>query len=216
MAENDIVARKHLIVYLRILLGYGIWFLVLLTAFVYVGTVRPGPEYTTAIGIIMIVILAVLAISFFFFVWSWMDTKRFTWTAGEEGVTRRCGWMPWQRSTFTYPYDTIFEAYYTDNIVGHYIGSHTITIRRTEGVTSNIVAASMQNAKEIVQKVNQRVKEAKALQHVSPVPMMVSEAPRAETGKSQAEQLRDLASLKADGTITDEEFNLMKRKIIMG
>lgn len=215
MAENDIVARKHWIVYLRILLGYGIWFLILLAVFVYAGTVRPGLEYMSAIGIIMIVILAVLAISFFFFVWSWMDTKRLTWTAGEEGVTRRCGWMPWQRSSFTYPYDTIFEAYYTDNIVGHYIGSHTITIRRTEGVTSNIVATSMQNAKEIVQRVNQRVKEAKALQHVSPAPVMISEGSNGNGSKSQAEQLRELASLKADGTITAEEFDLMKRKIVL-
>lgn len=214
MATDEIVARKHWIAYLKILLGYGIWFLILLAAFIAAGMARPGQEYMTGLEIVAVILLAVMAISAFFFLWSWMDTRRFTWTAEEEGVVRRCGWMPWQRSTFTYPYDTIFEVFYNDNILGHYIGYCDITIRRAEGVTSNVVATKMKNGKEMVRTIEQRIKEAKALQHISPAPMMISEAPHVEPVKSHTEQLRDLAALKADGTITHEEFELMKRKII--
>jgi hypothetical protein len=43
---------------------------------------------------------------------------------------------------------------------------------------------------------------------------MISEVPHVEPSRTPTEQLKDLAALKADGTITTEEFDLMKRKII--
>lgn len=218
MATEEIVARKHWFAYLKILLGYGIWFLILLVALAAAaaGASRSNPSYESQSThvIVTMVVLVVIAISAFFFLWSWMDTKRFTWTAGEEELILRSGWMPWQRSEFCIPYDTIFESYIEANILDHFIGSCDITIRRTEGVTSNNVASNMKNGKEVSGRINQKIKEAKALQHVSSAPVMISEAPHVESAKSQAEQLREIAALKADGTITAEEFDLMKRKII--
>lgn len=216
MAVDEVVARKHWFAYLKLLLGYGIWFLILLVVFVYAGTVRPGQEYMTAIGTVMVAILAVMAISAFFFLLSWMNTKRFTWTAEDARLVLRSGWLPWRRSEFGIAYDTIFESYFQFGPLDKLFGSRDITIRRTEGVTSNTVATNMKNGEEISSAINRKIKEAKAQRYAVPqmLSQMISEAPRVDTAKTLAEQLKDLAALKADGTITADEFDLMKRKII--
>lgn len=217
MATEEIVARKHWFAYLKILLGYGIWFLILLAFLVGVtSNVNVRQPDSGVYAIVAVVILAVMAISAFFFLWSWMDTKRFTWTAEEERLVLRSGWMPWRRSEFGIAYDTIFESYFQFGMIDKLIGSRDITIRRTEGVTSNTVATNMKSGEEISGAINRKIKETKALRYGAPqmVSQMISEAPRVEAGKTQAEQLREIAALKVDGTITAEEFDLMKRKII--
>lgn len=220
MATDEIVARKHWFAYLKILLGYGIWFLILVVALAaaIAGASRSNPSYESESthALVAIVVLVVMAISVILFLWSWMDTKRFTWTAEEERLVLRSGWMPWQRSEFGIAYDTIFESYFEANILDHFIGSSDITIRRTEGVTSKNVATNMKNGEEVSGMINRKIKETKALRYAAPqlLSQMISEAPHVGQGKSLAEQLKELAVLKADGTITAEEFELMKRKII--
>lgn len=209
MATDEIVARKHWIAYVGILLGYGIWFLILLGALLLIGTYQRDQPILAYVGLF---VLVVLAASIFFFVWSWLDTKHFTWTAEEEKLVLRSGTMPWQKSEFGISYDTIFESYIQFGLVSKIFGYCECVIRRTEGVTTQTTASHMTNGEEVSRKINRKIKEVKALRYAGP--QMISEAPRVESAKSQAEQLRELATLKADGTITAEEFDLMKRKII--
>ncbi|HZY71907.1 MAG TPA: PH domain-containing protein [Edaphobacter sp.] len=216
MATGEIVARKHWIAYLRILLGYMLWFSILLAVLLLIASWRPtdAQEYNLA-RILGGIDLIVIAASLFFFVWAWMDIKRFTWTAEEERLVLRSGWVPWQRTEFGIPYDTIFESYVRFGFFDKLFGCRDCVVRRTEGVTSETTATRMIHGEAISQAINRKAKEARALRYAGPQ-MMISQMPSVEAVKSPAEQLRDLAALKADGTITAEEFDLIKRRVIQG
>lgn len=216
MAENEIVARKHWIAYLKTIVGYGIWFLILLAVLSFLffapREATHSLEDNAAAQIVGVIVLVVFALSAFFFLLAWMNIKNFTWTAEEERLVLRSGWLPWQRSEFGIPYDTIFESYVRFGFLDKIFGCRDCVIRRTEGVTSESVASHMTNGELISGKINRKVKELRALRH-HPAPM-ISEAPHVGPAKSTAEELKDLAALKASGVLTAEEFDLMKRKIL--
>ena len=155
MAVSQVVGKKHAIAYLRILIGYGFWFLLFTAVFLWLGT-------TTSFQVpvaLALVPLALMGLTAFGGLRSWMETKRFSWTVTDEGVDIHSGWFSWQRTKFDMPFDTIFEAYYTFGLLAKMFHYGHCVIRRTEGVTSATEAKFMANPGKLVGAINQGVKE---------------------------------------------------------
>ncbi len=129
------------------------------------------------------------------------------WIADDEGVRIREGILPWRKHDLLHPYETIFEAYYEFGFFAKLLGYGTCHIRRTEGITTEISSAQMHRASRITGFINEKLK---ALRKGQRAPVV------AETRPSAAEELTQLARLRENGTLSEDEFETMKRKIIEG
>jgi membrane protein YdbS with pleckstrin-like domain len=127
------------------------------------------------------------------------------WIVSDEGVTVKQGILPWAKIDFLHPYDTIFEAYYGFGFFAKLFGYGTCHIRRAEGSTTEVSEDKMQKAGKIVGLINDRLKELKQQMQGQGTPV---------AARTDAEELAHLAQLKEDGSITYEEFETMKRKVI--
>lgn len=209
MTSSQIVGRKHAIVYVRILIGYGIALLLLAALYLFLSSLSPR----SIPSVVPLLTLGLIAVVAFFGLLSWMDERRFSWTVADEVLELRTGWLPWRTRYFSIEYETIFESYYTDGLLGQMLHYGTCVIRRTEGVTSKTEEPYVSNVKTLVRAINAKVKERREMLRQ---PMMVAAGATAVPlqSKSIAEQIRELALLKADGTITQEEFETVKRSIL--
>jgi len=138
-------------------------------------------------------------------VYSLFYIRTLQWIITGEGVRTRVGVLPWRQTDILHPYETIFEAYYSFGFFAKLFGYGECSIRRTEGITTAISATRMRNGGRIVGLINEKLKllrkEARG--------QVATHATRTDT-----EELAHLGQLKADGTISAEEFEIMKRKII--
>lgn len=95
----------------------------------------------------------------------------------------------------------------TYGTLGHFINYGNIFIRRTEGSTSQLSSANMASARKFQEQVNKVVQEYKVRKN------------SVKLGQIQdriTKELRELCALKSGGMISEEEFSLLKRKIING
>ena len=216
MADSEIVGKKHIIAYLKVFIGYSFFLIPVTVLFIWLGmTTRyrvPAWLALAVLGLDLLIAFGALR--------AFMELKKFSWTLTEEGVDIRSGWFSWQKTHFDIPYETIFEAYYTFGFFAKMLGYGTCVIRRTEGVTSAYEATLIARAGTIVGAINKRVKELRAeakqariMQAVAPAPTFVSPA---DSPKSAADQIRELVALKAEGALTTEEFEAMKRRVVEG
>ena len=131
------------------------------------------------------------------------------WIIGDEDVRITEGILPWAKSDFTHPYETIFEAFYTFGFFAKLFGYGTLCIRRTEGMTTAQNEPHMRDAAKATSFINAKIKELRKAQRQTTVTVATS-------GRSQVEELASLARLKANGDISAEDYAIMKGRIIGG
>lgn len=103
------------------------------------------------------------------------------------------------------PVFNIYDVGAKNEFLGHYLDFATITIRRTEGITSIIEETHMNGALIFSQIVNSAVyKLGKSTQT------------NKETNDNITNDLARINNLKASGAITFEEFERLKKNILDG
>lgn len=80
-----------------------------------------------------------------------------TWIFDNNNLTVKDGFLPWKRTNFSTDITQIFEAIYSSSFLGTIFGYGTINIRRTDGVTSQIIETSMNNRKQLVSSINNAI-----------------------------------------------------------
>lgn len=145
---------------------------------------------------IAIILLSILRI---------LSSKSSKWILTKNELIIKSGFLPWRKSYFDIPIDTIFEAYYEHNLFANIFGYGHLNIRRTEGSTSSFRTTKMTKHKEITTNINSMVQELKKQEKLMNMPQ-----PTVNT----VDELYKLSQLKQQGILTDEEFEHMKQKLI--
>jgi hypothetical protein len=127
------------------------------------------------------------------------------WIVTDEGVRIKEGLLPWRKMDYMHPYETIFEAMYSFGFFAKLFRYGTCTIRRTEGITTAIEETHMHNAGKIIGLINSHLKQSR---------QVAKGGPPVHATRTEVEELAGLAKLKADGDISPDEYETMKRKII--
>ena len=131
----------------------------------------------------------------------YLASVRWAFNGGELVVTH--GVLPWKKSHIQIPVFDIYDSSVTNAFWGHYLHFGHIAIRRTEGMTSHIGERYLGSAVDFSATVNQYVQEFKRSQKVNP-----------NNGKDITLELERLSYLKNIGSLTEEEFEKMKKKLI--
>ena len=193
MESIELIGKKHRIVYIELLLGTGT-LVALLLALRTVRDIRPYSQW-----ILLLVAVVVLRAAF-----TWLRLQSIAWVVTGEDVIVKGGWLPWTKSQFAVPVDSIFEAYYSIGFWAKVLNYGHCTIRRTEGTTSSFRETYLARPKELVGLINQKVRDFKKRQA----------RPGAAPPVNEVDELKSLATLKANGSITGAEFDAMKQRII--
>lgn len=196
-----LVARKSLMAYVRSVIGSILLLLAcaIPTAFAFLSG-YPLFAYAGAVICFLVLLGGVLNLAY-------LASVR--WTVDEEEVHVFEGVLPWAKRDFTYPYETIFESYYTYGFFAKLFGYGTLYLRLTDGVSSAVSESHMKDALKAVRSINSKVQELRKSQGQNTVTV-------SPEGKSQVEELTSLAALKANGDISAEDYEIMKRRIIGG
>jgi hypothetical protein len=157
---------------------------------------------------------------------AYLSTVR--WVVGPEGLTVARGILPWRKWNRFAPWSTIFEAFYTKSFIGHFLGYGTVTVRRAEGVTSAWKETRMQGSHQLTGTINAALAQHRNLMAPAPMaapppapaavpapaPEPMASAAASPTPWAGTDSLSDLARLKANGDITEEEYARLKARII--
>lgn len=197
------VARKSFMAYVRSAMGTTFWFVL----WVIAAAVAFGFDHPIAGAILVGIGLLVVAKG----VYNLFYLSTMKWVLTAEAVTVKWGILPWARTDFGHPYETIFEAYYTFGFFAKIFGYGTLVMRRTEGNTTAQTMSHMANPGVISVFINDKIKELRKAQK-SPMAVTVTN-PEA---KSAVEQLAELAKLRESGAITAEDYEIMKARIVGG
>jgi hypothetical protein len=197
------VARKGFIAYVLSAMVTTFWFLLWATAST-VAFVFDHPIVGT-IGIGLCLWAVARGIYNLFYL------RTMKWVLTDEAVTIKWGILPWARTDFGHPYETIFEAYYTFGFFAKIFGYGTLVMRRTEGNTTAETMSHMANPGVISTFINNKIKELRKAQK-SPMAIAVT----GSESKSAVEQLAELARLRESGAITAEDYEIMKARIVGG
>lgn len=130
------------------------------------------------------------------------------WILTQEELIIKSGFLPWKKTYFEIPIETIYEAYYQYGFWAKIFGYGHLNIRRTEGSTSSFRTTAMTNCDVITQSINT---EVKTLKKSKQVPQQSS-----VTQYSVADELMKLSELMTKGIITQEEFAEQKAKLLKG
>lgn len=194
MTALDLTIKKHWTVYIM----PGIIILVALF-FVYLSF----GITTKWISIGLLVFASIVAISKILTVLN-LASVRWSFNGGELLVTK--GFLPWKKTHIQIPIFDIYDSSVSSGFMGHYLNFAHISIRRTEGMTSQLSERNLRSAVFFSGIVNQYVQEYKKEQNTTS-----QNQPR----KSDVSlELQRLADLKNTGAITQEEFERLKRKLI--
>lgn len=129
------------------------------------------------------------------------------WTLTAHNLIITSGFLPWKKVYLQVPVFDIYEAYMTYGTLGHFLNYGNIFIRRTEGSTSQLSSANMASVRKFQEQVNKVVQEYKVRKNTINL---------GHIQESITKALKELCALKSGGMISDEEFSLLKRKIING
>ena len=193
MESAEFIGKKHRIVYIRMLLGTAFWVGVLLLL-ATVKDIRPYSQW-----VLLLVGLVLLSAAF-----RWLELRSIAWVVTAEDVIVQGGWLPWKKYRFEIPINSVFEAYYSIGFLAKLLNYGHCTLRRTEGTTSSFSVTYLARARELTGLINQRVKQYRKRQ----------EQPAVKRAGGDVDELKDLASLKANGSITGAEYETMKQRII--
>jgi uncharacterized membrane protein YdbT with pleckstrin-like domain len=196
-----LVSGKSLVAYVRAGIGTVIAFLFWATASGV--ALNFGQNVVAAIG--MAICLLVLARGAYKFLY----LASIKWIIGEEEVRITEGVLPWAKRDFNHPYETIFEAFYNFGFFAKLFGYGTLVIRRTEGVTTAESESHMQTPGQVTSLINSKIKELRKAQKQPTISLAAGR-------RSQVEELAALASMRASGDINDEDYEVMKQRVISG
>ncbi|PYO43909.1 MAG: hypothetical protein DMD29_01240 [Gemmatimonadetes bacterium] len=193
MESAEFIGKKHSIVYIRMLLGTAFW-VGLLLLLATVKDIRPYSQW-----VLLLVGLVLLSAAF-----RWLELRSIAWVVTAEDVIVQGGWLPWKKYRFEIPINSVFEAYYSIGFMAKLLNYGHCTLRRTEGTTSSFSVTYLARARELTGLINQKVKQYRKRQ----------EQPAVKRAGGDVDELKDLASLKANGSITGAEYETMKQRII--
>ncbi|OLC96952.1 MAG: hypothetical protein AUJ00_03045 [Gemmatimonadetes bacterium 13_1_40CM_3_70_6] len=193
MESAEFIGKKHSIVYIRMLLGTAFW-VGLLLLLATVKDIRPYSQW-----VLLLVGLVLLSAAF-----RWLELRSIAWVVTAEDVIVQGGWLPWKKYRFEIPINSVFEAYYSIGFLAKLLNYGHCTLRRTEGTTSSFSVTYLARARELTGLINQKVKQYRKRQ----------EQPAVKRAGGDVDELKDLASLKANGSITGAEYETMKQRII--
>ena len=193
MESAEFIGKKHSIVYIRMLLGTAFW-VGLLLLLATVKDIRPYSQW-----VLLLVGLVLLSAAF-----RWLELMSIAWVVTAEDVIVQGGWLPWKKYRFEIPINSVFEAYYSIGFWAKLLNYGHCTLRRTEGTTSSFSVTYLARARELTGLINQKVKQYRKRQ----------EQPAVKRAGGDVDELKDLASLKANGSITGAEYETMKQRII--
>jgi len=193
MESAEFIGKKHSIVYIRMLLGTAFW-VGLLLLLATVKDIRPYSQW-----VLLLVGLVLLSAAF-----RWLELMSIAWVVTAEDVIVQGGWLPWKKYRFEIPINSVFEAYYSIGFLAKLLNYGHCTLRRTEGTTSSFSVTYLARARELTGLINQKVKQYRKRQ----------EQPAVKRAGGDVDELKDLASLKANGSITGAEYETMKQRII--
>ncbi|GEM_PF-3346331 len=197
--------RKSFVAYISVIVGNAIFLSVINGVFYGVRWLMVDNEvsgdavrYLNWAWIAVNVYLILQTIYILFFI------RTIRWDVSEEGVRIRGGILPWAKMDMMHPFETIFEAYYRFGFFAKLFGYGECHIRRTEGVTTEISEPMMHRPGKLTGLINEKLRELRKSGPNQGAP----------SAGSATEELARLGQLRKDGTITEEEFQQMKRKII--
>ncbi len=128
------------------------------------------------------------------------------WTLTSTFLLIEKGIFPWSKIELDIPIFQIYESLIYFGMMGHFLGFGHIRIRRTEGVTSEISETSIRGVKQLSAHINRLIIEYKANENTIPA--------QHSTKTSLLEDLQTLSALRDKGKITQEEYALLKQRII--
>ncbi len=210
MSEEIIyTGRKSFVAYISVVIGQIIFLAIINGIFYGIDWgMRDAQAPETALRYLSWTWMAVNVYVVVMAIYTLFHIRTIRWIITDEGVRIKGGILPWRQMDMFHPYETIFEAYYAFGFFAKLFKYGECSIRRAEGITTAISESRMHNAAKITGLINEKLK---LLRKEARGQTVVAAAPAART---DAEELAHLGQLKADGTISAEEFETMKRKII--
>lgn len=196
------VGKKSIVAYIRSAVATFIW-LMIFGGGTFAAAFGGAPLFAV-IGVGACLLIAAKG------VYNLVYLKTVRWVLTEEGVRVTSGLLPWRKTSFNNPYETIFESFYEFGFFAKLFGYGTVTLRRTEGLTTAQSFLMMDAPGKITNRINGKLKELRQAQKpaVAAPPVVV------QTARSEVQELAELVKLKAAGDISAEDFELMKNKIL--
>ncbi len=128
------------------------------------------------------------------------------WLLTEEDLILKSGYLPWSKKVFHVKIYNIYESYYNETFLGHYLNYGNITVRRTDGSTSHLQETSLQNVVNFVQQINKKTHQ----NHNKTQP----QKQETKGDRNIIEELKELSNMKINGLLTETEFDTLKQKLI--
>ena len=172
-------------------------------------------------------------------VWSYFVLRSVSLTLTDKELIIKSGVLPWNRTYFNIPVYDIYEAFYEKGMISYLLGYGTVSIRRTDGVSTAFSYTYMTRYNDMVGQINALIRQEKeALRNaeVARAEAVRLEAERnaeaarnaevaraAEANRqtvtnantfSVADEISKLNSLKLRGLITEEEFQQQKQRLM--
>lgn len=193
MTAINLTIKKHWLVYIR---PVAVLLLALFVIYMSFGFTTEWIFITLLSFGIIIALSQIMSVLY-------LASVRWTFNGSELVVSN--GVLPWKKSRIQIPIFDIYDSSVTNAFWGHYLHFGHIAIRRTEGVTSHISERFLRNAVEFSATVNQYVQDYKKKQNANP-----------NTGKDITLELERLSYLKSIGSLTEEEYETLKKRLIEG
>lgn len=117
------------------------------------------------------------------------------------------GVFPWSRTRFKVPVHHVYEAISSSGIAGYFLKYGTITIRRTDGVTTALTASRMAGALRFCRQLNTLAQEYR----------LQADRPSDNTPDSClniGQELTRIVELKKKGELTQDEFERIKAQLL--
>lgn len=129
-----------------------------------------------------------------------------SWTFNGRELQVRRGVLSWKKTLIQIPIFDIYDSSISNGFLGHYLNFGHISIRRTEGMTSQLSERHMAGALNFSGHVNHCVQEYKKGQNL--VNSVKGES------KDVVMMIQRLVDLKNTGVLSEEEFERLKKKVI--
>jgi hypothetical protein len=124
----------------------------------------------------------------------------------EDVLIIKEGYLSWKRVHFEIPIGDIYESFYRYGFWSKILGYGQITIRRTDGNTTNFIFDKMTNFKDLVGEINYKVQEFKKSNKQN---IIIN-----QNNISISDELTKLNILLKEGVLTQAEFDLQKQKLL--
>ncbi len=136
----------------------------------------------------------------------WKSLNSTRWVVKQNQLIREWGFLPWTKRQFTYS-TMILEAGYKVGFFKTLFGYSTIWMTTSHGTTQEHSEPYMKDVKRLAEEILLMVRRCKEAEEPA-----AAAAPQ----KSAVDELKELAALRANSDLSDEEFEMMKAKILEG